>query len=124
MNKSIVLGMFDVRDFVETEKKYNASQYPFRNIISYELWYEAVSIIETVSLALSRCDKCYFILTGIEFPLNPEESYTCKELKFILNHPILLDKVIFVLDGKELSEEEALTYLRREDLIQSTKRKS
>lgn len=112
--KAISLGIFSHM----RKKNYPSSIYPFtsNNVIPKDMIDNIFGIIDIVSIALSRCDKCYFHLDGIEFPLY-EKSFTCQELKFILDHPYLLDKVQFLMNNKELTEIEALTYIQRTDLI-------
>jgi hypothetical protein len=115
--KSIILGLFMSIYSYGLKKRFNASTYPFwdNDVLSAELVNGTAGILEVVKLALSRC---YFVLDGIKFPFNSStNSWTCHELLYILDNPIYLEKVVFVLDNKELSENEALTYLGRADLI-------
>jgi hypothetical protein len=99
---NIVLGLFDTAPFAEARAKYKASNYPFVSLLE---WEGGLSIIDIVNKAIRKCDKCYFVLDGIKTPLRPVDSVTCDELVHIFEHPWLLDKVTFVLAGKEVSEE-------------------
>lgn len=113
--KAITLGIFSKMS-MKYWKSDEICKYPFNNVIPRDMLAEYNSIMEIVSLGLSRCDKCYFHLDGILFPLS-DNSFTCQELKFVLDHPYLLDKIQFMLNDKELTESEALTYIQRTDLI-------
>lgn len=117
--KNIILGMFDVIYGHNLEAAYQCSAYPFKKLLDRDMFHNSDNIIDVVSLAISRCDKCYFVLDNIVLPINNGEhlSYTCKELEFILEHPYLLDKVQFLSRGNEISQKKVLEYLGRTDLI-------
>lgn len=115
----MMLGIF--RKTERLRVKYSASVYPFTdNGLIDDNTYWGNGLMQIVEIALSRCTKCYFVLDDIHLPLREDASITCRELSFILNHPYLLEKVVFIKYNKELTEVEALTYLRRQDLITQT----
>lgn len=105
----ILLGIFDSPTY--NQLKHSALKllrYPFRLPKDF-----GDSVIDVVSIALSRCNKCHFVLDWVEFPLNPDISVTCRELEFVLNHPYLLDKTQFWINGREITEEEALNIINK-----------
>lgn len=102
---TILLGLFNTGSFYYTQCKYSAEAYPFRVTVPEDFFGACSGILDVVSLALSRCQWCIFVLDG----LNPEsldyEGYTNKELLYILDNPYLLDKITFILDGAEVTQE-------------------
>lgn len=105
MSRNIILGINNTVQFDRAIKLYDCSSYPFPDILNHSFFMEAESILSLVSLALSRCDKCYFVLDDIKIPLNPQVSFTCEELRFVLNNPFLMDKITFLLDNEVIDEQ-------------------
>lgn len=106
---NILLGIFSTPTFKEWEKKKGIDSFPFKRIFRGREW---IDLKDMIILGLKKCQICYFVVDDLILPLNPELSITCKELKWILENPELLKKVIFIKDGKELISEESEKYLK------------
>lgn len=105
MTKNIILGIYGMSQFYDAQKLYDCYEYPFPNVIDENLFAFSYGIMKVVSIALSRCDKCYFILDEIRVPLNPETSFTCRELRYVLNNPFIMDKITFLLNSEVVNKE-------------------
>jgi len=111
---NMLLGVFGEHWFKVYNTKRNISSYPFGRLFKLtEI--SSCDIEEYITLGIRRCEVCYFILDDIRFPLAPDVSVSCKELKHILDHPQLLKKVIFVRNGEELTSEESEYYFKNYD---------
>lgn len=113
----IALGIFSHMNKKALLDK-NISIYPFTSneVIDNSTYIDCCDVMSLISIALSRCTKCYFYFDGIKLPLS-KDSYTCMELEFILDHEYILDKVQFILANEEITQKQALTFLNRFDLI-------
>ena len=99
--------------FQHIHEKHRHLKYPFRDVVPQDFYGDTTTntLMDIVSMGLSRCTKCYFYLDGIYFPLS-NKFWTGEELIFILNHPYLLDKVRFILNNEELTQEKALEIIK------------
>lgn len=92
IGKTIVLGVFDTVTF-----RYFVIQ---RRAISYsrfEDWsaYEE-SLFTKVEIACEMADKIIFVLDDVHFPIDPQESITCMELKIVCDNKDFFNKTVFV----------------------------
>jgi len=109
--KNMILGFYHV--ITNKRTKYNASSYPFFSnsilnntdliIVDNICKGKPNTVLETVRLALEKCDKCYFILDDVKFPLDFSQSYTCKELHCVLSNPQFFEKTVFILNNEVLN---------------------
>lgn len=116
MKKGIVLGLFHTESFHNYADKKENSAYPFRknNVTSEEEVFTADNIISVVTFALKNCDICYFILDGLEIPINLDrEGFTNKELKLIINCEKFSDKTIFVRGNYTYDLEDVLKLIKQ-----------
>jgi len=110
---NILLGIYRTPTFTERLKDSSLQTYPFSELLTDWDYCINLGIIDLVAMACSHCDKIYFVLDDITFPLR-RKVYTCSELLLILNDKHFLNKTIFILDNKELSEGEFKEWLNKE----------
>lgn len=110
---NILLGIYRTPTFNERLKDSLLQTYPFQELLTD--WDHCINlgIIDLVAMACSHCDIIYFVLDDITFPLR-RKVYTCSELLLILHDEYFLNKTIFILDNKELSESEFKEWLGKE----------
>jgi len=112
---NILLGIYRTLTFSERLKNSSLQTYPFSELLTD--WDHCIhlGIVDLVAMACSHCDIIYFVLDEIRLPLtpNPDESYTCNELLLILRNKRFLNKTIFILDNKELTNEEFNNWLNK-----------
>lgn len=111
---NILLGIYRTPTFTERLKDSSLQTYPFSELLTD--WDHCINlgIIDLVAMACSHCDIIYFVLDGIKLPLNTQDSYSCGELKMILYSKKFFNKTIFILDNKELTNEEFDNWLNGE----------
>ncbi len=111
---NILLGIYRTPTFTERIKDSSLQTYPFSELLEDWDYCINLDILDLVAMACTHCDIIYFVLDSIKLPLNTGKSYTCNELSLILGRERFLNKTIFILDNKELSESEFKEWLAKE----------
>lgn len=110
---NILLGIYRTPTFREQLKDSSLQTYPFSELLTdWDHYMPKNGIIDLVAMACSHCDIIYFVLDEIRLPLS-DIPYTCNELKMILRNKRFLNKTIFILDNKELTNEEFDNWLNQ-----------
>ena len=88
---TIVLGIFDTDTFRYFNGRANVASYN-----TFINWYERSTIIQTVTFACNKAEMIIFVLDDVQFPIDPQNSYTCSELELICKNEKFFNKTIFV----------------------------
>src|SRR6478735_6913460 len=86
----VLLGVFSTPTFRDFQHRLT----PWGDFV--HRYPDAANIMDTVEGAVADAEKIIFVLDDVSFPVNPEKSITCAELKLICDNDSYFAKTIFV----------------------------